>query len=322
MWIGALIVVLLAAVGAGVAVLLRGLDGDLPPVTWRLGSVSADARTLEVVYMWAGCSSRVDRLEVEERQRSVSITVPRHRVELPDDVVCPAILALSRTHVRLRQALAGRRLLQPRGESHDPAGLASTTRLRNGDCAAFRRLKPDAPARDVPWVARRAQTCSQLLPRSLAALPMLRRPGSRADRLPDRIAGEVNFRKPILRLDLARGARRPARVWFLPGSASSCLYAQFRRFDIRERACEASTVLARRGMYVARSCVVASRRGPRRTLAGVVPAGISRVRLLRHGRTVAHATVDRGLWSTTAPAPDRITYANTSLRVRRSSARC
>jgi hypothetical protein len=310
----------IAIVVLAVAVVRDDKTKRLAPLAWRLGSVSTDARTVGIWHEDPRCYRKLGPIAVDERRDSVKITVTQIALDAPANSICDATgPAVVITELHLRQPLATRRLVQAPGAATDPVALDPlldrVARLQNRMCPAWRRLPANAPARDVPWAARRVAICIQPLPRALRRLPLLRRPRSRADRLPAGARSEAGRSPQGTRTDLVRGVRRPARLWLIPGPRRTCLYVTFARLEGQQSRCEPSPTVARRGTYVARSCLTGPVHARRRSLAGVVPPGVKTVRLLRNHRIVAQATVINGAWSTSSRDPTQLTYANTRLRI-------
>jgi hypothetical protein len=187
---------------------------------WKLVSVSADARTIGVLHDQPHCQTKAGRATVRESSLAVHIAIEELATDLPADGICHTNLRLEVSRVRLRRPLGAKRLEQPvdgRGARALGFSMSQWQRI----CPRQLALPLEAPARKVPWVQRRLRFCQESLPASLRASPILRREPSGADRLSASVLRELAPQPFIVRRSRARGLKRPAPMWFVPGPRTS-----------------------------------------------------------------------------------------------------
>ncbi|WP_354697202.1 hypothetical protein [Paraconexibacter sp. AEG42_29] len=146
------------------------------------------------------------------------------------------------------------------------------------------------------------------------SLDILRRPKSAADGgvaraqggLPPRLlTRDYGGLPPLMRPDLRRGLRHP-RIWFTPGTVSSCLQARDHVYGLINETCKDSSRVARDGLFSVEPC--ASRAPGRVIVSGVVPLGVRTVQLKAGNRTVATARARHGAVLVAGPRADGIAW--------------
>ena len=316
-WVLAGVACAVVAVGAALAVIDDAAEGHL---RWKLVSVSADARTIGVLHDQPHCQTRAGRATVRESSSAVHISIEQVEKDLPADGACLGDLRLGVSRVRLQRALGAKRLTQPvdgRGGRELGFSMPQWQRI----CPRQLALPSQAPARKVPWVQRRLRFCQESIPASVRALPILRRKPSSADRLSPSVLRELAPQPFIVERSLARGLKRPAPMWLVPGPRTSCLFVRFRQSEAPRNECDATQTVARRGLYVADFC--ANRKRPRHlSTAGIVPAGVRAIEIRRHGRVIKRAAVRSGAWRARTLYPTSISYGAVRLSVPQPSGGC
>ena len=266
------------------------------------------------------CRTKAGRATVRESSSAVDIAIEEVAKDLPADGACHGDLRLGVSRVRLQRPLGARSLTQP-VDGGGVRALDFSMPQWQRICARQLALPSQAPARKVPWVQRRVRFCQESIPVSLRALPILRRKPSGTDRLSPSVLRELAPQPFMVERSLARGLKRPAPMWFVPGPRTSCLFVRFRRSEAPRNECDATRDVATRGLYVADFC--ADRKRPRHlSTAGIVPAGVRAIEILRHRRVIKRAAVRGGAWHARTLYPTSISYGAVRLSVPQPSGGC
>lgn len=305
-----------AVVGA-LAVVVAGCGGPgkgevVGFIPWQLTAVSDDARTLTLTHEIPHCGTGAGAPVVRARGDVVEITVPEVSDGDGGEMACTAEMRIGSSDVTLARPLGSRTLARPTTRGVRPIVDRLPLRMRPRECVPLLRVPEGAAARDVPWVANRIAACTAPLPASLRQLPIMRRARTSDDALPERLVARAAEHGVILRTAAARRITPDRPLWLVPGPRWTCVGRIVRDEYADLTDCQSTRTVAGRGLFVAATCV---KRTPRRiAIAGVVPAGTDRVRLVpRRGAARSVSVGSDGTWSARAPYPLEVAWGQARL---------
>ncbi|WP_354697257.1 hypothetical protein [Paraconexibacter sp. AEG42_29] len=313
----------LALLIAGAAAVSLGESREqLPAIPWALTDISADARTVTILHEDPHCGGHAGKPLVREGGAAVSIGVMYVRDAPPDaTIACTSDLRVTRDRVTLSRPLGSRRLQQPAVADDDGAWRSFVGSGEPRLCRRLLRLELSAGVFRTRWGRAKLRRCRAPVLDSVLRLPIMRRAPSAADRgrSPSDLADQdVQFE--VLRDDLVRGVRRPARLWVIPGPRITCVQVRGRRGEPVQQRCDQSARVGKRGLTVVSPCDGGSDGLVR--VAGIVPAGVRRVQMRRHNRVVASGVVRDGVFRVAGRRPDSVTLGRVRFAIGRAIADC